>query len=287
LTGEIELKKSKIQDCENERKELEQHKQTDQEFFLEFDVLAFLCKMLLDKKIKLSSDYHQNYGYYHNRENLEIGDDEEIENYFSRMKKEGAYRIRFSFYPVENSWFDFLRSTAINIVPKDWRKELSQLLNGSLPFDSGFASIKLDGTGDNITKHATTEDETKALILSALLSIKQSLVNNHQSLFIAGNSIFLSLTGGVMAEIKFREKGKTLKEIKEPVFYIISLNGNIKNNIPLYYNTSLEVINGFYVIALNYVLEILFKPAPILFESNRSVRSVPNIDDDDDACYDD
>jgi len=178
----------------------------------------------------------------------------------------------------------FLRSTTINIVPKDWRKELSQLLNSSLPFDAHFASINLE-TG-NITKHAATEDETKALILSALLSIKQSLVNNHQSLSIANKSIFLALTGGVMAEIKFREKGKTLKEIKEPVFYLIDLDKSIKHDITLYLQTTLEIINGFYVIVLDYVLEILLKPAPILFESNRSVRSVPNIDDDYDYDYD-
>ena len=213
---------------------------------------------------------------------LEMGNDENIENYFYRENY-----IDVSFSPDKRSLFHFYRSTAINTVPKDWRKELSKLLSGSLPFDSGFASIKLDKMDNNITRHATIEDETKALILSALLSIKQSLMNNHQSLFTADKSIFLSLTGGVMAEILFREKGKTLKEIKEPVFYVISLNDGITNDITLYsqsgYNaTTLKVINGFYVIALDYVIEILFKAAPILFESNQSVRSVTNIDDDDD-----
>ncbi len=290
LIGEIELKESEIQDCDNEIKELEQRKQTNQEMFLEFDVLVFLCKMLLDKKIKLSfhkSNYDWDYSEdYSDSDNLNIGDDENIEKYFYRLKDEGcnriSFEISFGFSSVENSLCDFLISTTINIVPKDWRKELSQLLNSSLPFDSHFASINLE-TG-NITKDAATEDETKALILSALLSIKQSLVNNHQSLSIANKSIFLALTGGVMAEIKFREKGKTLKEIKEPVFYLIDLDKSIKHDVTLYlqsgYKTTLEIINGFYVIVLDYVLEILLKPAPILFESNRSVRSVPNIDDD-------
>jgi hypothetical protein len=293
LIGEIELKESDIQDCDNEIKELEQCKQTNQEMFLEFDVLVFLCKMLLDKKIKLSfhkSNYDWDYSEdYSDSDNLNIGDDENIEKYFYRLKDEGcnriSFEISFGFSSVENSLCDFLISTTINIVPKDWRKELSQLLNSSLPFDSHFASINLE-TG-NITRNVAIEDETKALILSALLSIKQSLVNNHQSLSIANKSIFLALTGGVMAEIKFREKGKTLTEIKEPVFYLIDLDKSIKQGITLYfqsgyngYNTQLEIINGFYVIALDYVLEILLKPAPILFESNRSVRSVPNIDDD-------
>jgi hypothetical protein len=92
---------------------------------------------------------------------------------------------------------------------------------------------------------------------------------------------------------QFRKKGKTLEEIKEPVFYTIMLNNDcITNDIALYYLdsrdiTSLRVINGFYVIALEYVIEILLKPAPILFESNQSVRSgVPNIEDDYDY-YDD
>jgi hypothetical protein len=97
---------------------------------------------------------------------------------------------------------------------------------------------------------------------------------------------------------QFRKKGKTLEEIKEPVFYRIMLNNDcITNDIALYStsgdstsgyhnsSTSLRVINGFYVIALEHVIEILLKPAPILFESNQSVRSgVPNIEDDD---YDD
>jgi len=318
LIGEIESKESEIQNYEVQIKELEERKQIDQEDFLKFDVLRFLCKMLLNEEIKFSFPY----GY--NEEKFKRGDDENTESYFYRIKKQGTCEIsdvRFSDGDDGDGSlaFHFFSSAAMNIVPKDWRKELSKLLNSSLPFDSEFASIKLDGTaikrndrvnrsfsfelefdsiklerttGDNIKKHTAIEDNTKALILSALLSIKQSLMNHHQSLFTANNSIFLSLTGGVMAEIQFRKKGKTLEEIKEPVFYTIMLNNDcITNDITLYstsdYNTSLRVINGFYVIALEYVIEILLKPAPILFESNQSVRSgVPNIEDDYDY-YDD
>ena len=300
LIGEIESKESDIQNYEDQIKELEERKQTDPDDFLRLDVLRFLCKMLLNEEIKFSLPFD----YSYDKDRFEIGDDENTESYFYRIKKLGADKIDVRFSSVDSSLaFHFFSNTAINTVPKDWRKELSKLLSGSLPFDSGFASIKLDGTaierndrafikldgttGGNIKKHTAIEDETKALILSALLSIKQSLMNNHQSLFTADKSIFLSLTGGVMAEILFREKGKTLKEIKEPVFYVISLNDGITNDITLYsqsgYNaTTLKVINGFYVIALDYVIEILFKAAPILFESNQSVRSVTNIDDDDD-----
>ncbi|RKZ38411.1 MAG: hypothetical protein DRQ49_03775 [Gammaproteobacteria bacterium] len=301
LIGEIKSKESDIQNYEDQIKELEERKQTDQEDFLKLDVLRFLCKMLLREEIEFYKSYRT---YYEDEKQFKRGNDENTESYFYRIQKQGADKIDVRFSSVDSSLaFHFFSNTAINTVPKDWRKELSKLLSGSLPFDSGFASIKLDGTaierndrafikldgttGGNIKKHTAIEDETKALILSALLSIKQSLMNNHQSLFTADKSIFLSLTGGVMAEILFREKGKTLKEIKEPVFYVISLNDGITNDITLYsqsgYNaTTLKVINGFYVIALDYVIEILFKAAPILFESNQSVRSVTNIDDDDD-----
>ena len=304
LTGEIESKESDIQNYEDQIKELEERKQTDQEDFLKLDVLRFLCKMLLREEIEFYKP-RSPYGY-NNEKKFERGDDENTESYFYRIQKQGADKIDVRFSSVDSSLaFHFFSSAAMNIVPKGWRKELSKLLNSSLPFDSGFASIKLDGTaieindraffiildgttGGNIKKHTAIEDETKALILSALLSIKQSLMNNHQSLFIADKSIFLSLTGGVMAEIRFRKKGKTLKEIKEPVFYVILLNNDITNYITLYSNTSLKVINGFYVIALEYVIEILLKPAPILFESNQSVRSgVPNIEDDDPNIEDD
>ena len=276
LIGEIELKESEVQDYENKIKELEQRKQIEPEIFLEFDALAFLCKMLLDEKIEFSLSSRNYYGLGYSDHN-DIKDDENIENYFYRIREKGASKISVRFSPVENSLLHFLSSTSPNIVPEDWRKELGNLLNGSLPFGSDFASIKLDATDDNITRYATTKGETKALILSALLSIKQSLMNNHQSLFISDNSIFLSLTGGVMAEIRFREKGKTLKEIREPVFHVINLDYEITNDIALYSQsgydtTSLKVINGFYVIASGYVVEILFKPAPILFESNHNRR---------------
>ena len=306
LIGEIESKESEIQNYEDQIKELEERKQTDQEDFLKLDVLRFLCKMLLREEIEFYKP-RDDWGYSHNEKRFERGDDENTESYFYRIQKQGANKIDVRFSPVDSSLvFHFFSSAAMNIVPKGWRKELSKLLNRSLPFDSEFASIKLDGTiierddyrafikldgttGDNIKKHTAIEDNTKALILSALLSIKQSLMNHHQSLFTADNSIFLSLTGGVMAEIRFRKKGKTLEEIKEPVFYTIMLDNaysSITNDITLYStsreNMSLKVINGFYVIALEYVIEILLKPAPILFESNQSVSAVPNIDDDDD-----
>ncbi len=323
LIGEIESKESEIQNYEVQIKELEERKQIDQEDFLKLDVLRFLCKMLLNEEIKFYEPHRNTWDGRIEENEFEIGDDENTESYFYRIKKQGTreiYDVLFS-DGDRSLAFHFFSSTAMNIVPKDWRKELSKLLNSSLPFDSEFASIKLDGTaiterndrvnrsfcidsgfssikierttGDNIKKHTAIEDKTKALILSALLSIKQSLMNHHQSLFTANNSIFLSLTGGVMAEIQFRKKGKTLEEIKEPVFYTIMLNNDcITNDIALYYLdsreiTNLKVINGFYVIALEYVIEILLKPAPILFESNQSVRSgVPDIEDDYDY-YDD
>ncbi|MDM8559409.1 hypothetical protein [Candidatus Parabeggiatoa sp. HSG14] len=286
LLGEIELKESEIQDCENEIKELEQSKQTNQEMFLEFDVLVLLCKILLDKKVEIFGRY----GTYYDERILNIGDDENIEKYFYRIKTENVRKISVNFNSVNNSLFYFLNSIAISIVPRDWKKELSKFLNSSLPFDSGFSSISLE-PDSNITRSDTIDDETKGLILSTLLSIKQSLENNHQSLSTANKSIFLALTGGIMAEIKFREKGKTLEEIKEPVFYLIRLDEKIRRDITLYSQSgyggdntiNLKIINGFYIIALDYVLEILLKPAPILFESNQCVRnvSVPYIDDDD------
>ena len=58
LIGEIELKESEIQNCENEIKELEQCESIESEIFPKFDVLVFLCNMLLDEQIKLSSRCH-------------------------------------------------------------------------------------------------------------------------------------------------------------------------------------------------------------------------------------
>jgi hypothetical protein len=227
LIGEIESKESEIQNYEVQIKELEERKQIDQEDFLKFDVLRFLCKMLLNKEIKFyDQPYRDTWSGRIEENEFEIGNDENTESYFYRIKKQGTCEIsdvRFSDGDDGDDGdsslaFHFFSSTAMNIVPKDWRKELSKLLNSSLPFDSEFASIKLDGTeiterndsafikldgrtGSNIKKHTAIEDETKALILSALLSIKQSLMNHHQSLFTANNSIFLSLTGGVMAAV--------------------------------------------------------------------------------------
>lgn len=110
--------------------------------------------------------------------------------------------------------------------------------------------------------------------LSYIISLKQSLKLKSPCIRTSNNGILMQLSGGLSAEIYFREKGKTISEFAKKngsMYRNMLLSNQYKVALILYsqsiYDLTIDAPCGFYVIAEYHVIEIFFRATPVLLDS--------------------
>ena len=110
--------------------------------------------------------------------------------------------------------------------------------------------------------------------LSYIIALKQSLRFKNPCIRTTNNGILLQLSGGLSAEIYFRDKGKTISEFAKEngsIYRNMLLSDKYKAAQILYsqsgYNLTIDAPCGFYVLAEHHVIEIYFRATPVLLDS--------------------
>lgn len=169
-----------------------------------------------------------------------------------------------------------------NCVPKNWRKLLLSYLNHDLPELSGTFELSEYSSEKYFRKE--TEDFSE-FELSFLLALKQGL-RMSCSVRNSKRQITLGLTGGVAAHIQFRAKGEVVADVStEPlsIFRITYRNEAVSSNT-LYTQSgyadskvSMNIPHGYYFLGEQYVIQIVFTAAPVLFGNSQLAIVAPNI----------
>ncbi len=262
---------------ENKNKELIQLTEKENtHYFNEYLSLEFLFKILLHKSIEKRE-------VYINRETGEKYSEER--HSYSRVviEKNGEVtiitkKIGFDVYCL--FVIDYTNSNAI--IPKGWREILYQILSNPIPAISG----KISKVNYNSTSYFNRENlELSHVDTSALLAIKIAVIAN-SSIKTSDNTIILGLSGGLSATIIFSKKGNIIKKFQKQPFEIFancldperfvmqtlySQNGYADSKIEV------KTPGAYYVLTDKFVIEIIFSPAPILFDSNSVIKFAPNI----------
>jgi hypothetical protein len=174
-----------------------------------------------------------------------------------------------------------------NTIPDDWRSLLFTILSKPIPNIAGsFADI----FHSRKTYFEWTELDLTYLDTSFLLAIKIAVQAN-QTIQTTDQEIIISLSGGMSATLSFRKKGDLIAAFQRGPFEIFAKLTKQNRSYELeqykfqtlYYQKGyadseiqIETPVGYYLLTENYVIEITFNPAPILFDSS-FVRNTPNI----------
>lgn len=149
------------------------------------------------------------------------------------------------------------------ILPKYWRKHLNKTLSEKIPNFSGHI---------NFNRFEKVVSKLSSVDYSYLLALKSAL-NYQIEIITDDNEIFLALSGGMMAKICFKEKSsfvETFQQKETEIYYQKNDNSNYKN---LYSYVSIEYPNKWFLLTKEFVTEISFESAPILF-GNASIAEV-------------
>lgn len=182
-----------------------------------------------------------------------------------------------------------------NVIPSNWKSYINFCINNSnSAFESSFTK----------TEFFTEQSfPVTPFDYSFLIALRNNLIQ--KEFITADNIIFLPLSGGIMAEIIFKEYKKEKNDV---LFYVngvvnqsdqfYSKNKNILYSIDGYSDGSvnIETPQGYLFLAENLYCDITFHAAPILFENNtiqRISNSLPadaekfdaDNDDSDDEYY--
>jgi hypothetical protein len=106
--------------------------------------------------------------------------------------------------------------------------------------------------------------------LSYIIALKQSLRFRNPCIRTSDNGILLHLSGGVSAEIYFREKGKTISEFAKEnglIYRNMLLSDKYKAALEIHCDFAIDAPCGFYVLAEHHVIEIYFRETPVLMDS--------------------
>ncbi|MBK8566805.1 MAG: hypothetical protein IPN76_26600 [Saprospiraceae bacterium] len=240
-------------------------------FEVQAEALDYLLGILLGKRANKSSYYR-------------------IESFGRVLEKQPLYSInQEEFYSLVTSG---LRDTAV--LPQDWRKLLSDVFDQQLPNFSGSFAMPYNNIGANFLKQEPFD--LSGIDMATFLSLKMATL--HGCHIMAHNKmIALALTGGVLAKINFRKKGKALAKFdchhslalfaKGHIDHINSQREDgfqrfVSETLYLqtgYANSELEITlpQGYYILTDRYVIDISFEAAPILFGAEAIARFAPNI----------
>ncbi|HLP95661.1 MAG TPA: hypothetical protein VK168_16575 [Saprospiraceae bacterium] len=254
----IESFSALIDNKQDELKELAKKEET--QFKDEYNSLEFLFLVLLQKKISVS------------------------ENYKNRSPN----------LNINNCDFDQIRTfispyfSSENVIPENWRSILQAMLSKPIPKISGtFTDINYNN------KHFFIREELELThIDTSFLLATKIAVASKPSLQIEGNKIFLGLSGGMAAMISFRKKGTLISKFQQnPFEFFAKCVRDYRYKEPKQYvsqtlyqqtgyaDSSVEISTpvGYYMLSKDYVIEIDYLPAPILFDTNTVSHFSPNI----------
>jgi hypothetical protein len=233
----------------------------------EYAALEFLCVVLFYVDITRSSTMRSSYS---RMKNLTLSFDENI---FQEKDCEFGEVLQFV--------TEYLKETKFTI-PKDWRRILFGILASPIPDVIGAASGGQDG---RTTCFTPGKVKLTHLDVSFLLALKIAVKSNY-SIYTLGGKITLGLSGGASATISFRNKDERYSKIQkqDTEFYancfftdqyawrtLYSQSGYASSRI------NIEMPYGYYILTPDYVIDVEFSPASILFDSNNISRLVPNI----------
>jgi len=150
-----------------------------------------------------------------------------------------------------------------NILPKNWRKCLNKMLSEKIP---NFSGEKKNW------KFVKGANKLSSIDYSYLLALKSAL-NYQEEIMTEDNEIFLALSGGMMSKICFQEKAsfiETFQEKEVEIYYQINHHSDSQT---LYSYVSIKYPNKWILLTKEFVIEIGFESAPILF-GNASIAEV-------------
>lgn len=247
-------------------------------FTNEYTSLEFLFKVLLCKDIKKEVVYRE----------VETGEkywNEWAKDYRYITKSEKTDDLKLVHWDIEFSKvLQYISQLTISddAIPKDWRNILYQIFLYPVTDLAG----KILQPKSKIEKFFTREKfQLSHIDTSALLAIKIASRSNH-SLRTADNKIVLGLSGGLSASISFRKKGSLINKFQNQPIEIFSKCLSYEKYVyqTLYYqegyaNSRIEVATPgeYYILTKEYIIEIKFNAAPILFDNNSIVKFAPNI----------
>jgi hypothetical protein len=258
INAKIEKINSEITRAEDARKQAIEKTEA-----IEYSALCFLCTVILHTEITEVKDGSYNSKIYF--------------KFQSNIQK----KQEISFATVLQFISDYLKKTEFTI-PKKWRRILFEVLANPIPDFLGMASGTRDGS-----KNCFITEKVKLTPLdsSFLLALKIALRSNH-SLKTKNNKIVLGLSGGMTATISFRLKDVKYDKIQkfESEIYANYFFGEPHTLEKLYKQVgyanseiSIEIPYGYIILSKDYVIEIEFSAAPILFDSSNVIRLAPNI----------
>lgn len=302
LIEKQEIEKSKISENKAEIKLLETHiKNTNSklsalrpqaEIDVEFEALEYLLKLLINRKtvveneeIKVTKKNIDNYGRSTD-EYVWVKTGNVVLNEYKHKQYHSKEFIPF---------IESLVQISKNIIPINWRNVISTFLNNITNIDGTVcAQTEPDKIG-YIREHIKLTN----IDSSTLLALRIALKHNY-SIKSGDNEINLGMSGGIMANIVFRKKGKLISNFQQKSNEIFSNQKNSERfiNQMLYsqngYANSVVEINTpatYNLLAEGYVIEIKFEAAPILFDNSKLCLYAPNISGrakkDDEDAYDD
>jgi peptidoglycan hydrolase CwlO-like protein len=265
------------------QKEIEQLSEKNNNHYKnEYSSLKFLFKTLLQKSISKREviESRKTGKQITNYQNA-LGTDDEI---VTEKTREVTLDMRDCDFEEYNG-FMLAFTNNKNIIPSGWRKLLYQTLSTPLPNLAGTIG-KVSYLGDFYFKSKNLE--LTNIDASALLATKIAVRTNY-SVRTADNKIILGLSGGVSATITFREKGVLIAKFQKQQFEIYSncflserfvdqtLYHQTLYHQTGYANISIETPGAFYILTDEFVIEIYFKAAPILFDNNSIIKFAPDI----------
>ena len=162
----------------------------------------------------------------------------------------------------ERQLFNYLKLDE-NILPKSWRKFLNEILTGKIPNFSGHR---------NYRRFEKAVSKLSNVDYSYLLALKSAL-NYQEGIITEDNEIFLALSGGMMAKIGFKEKPSFVETFQQKETEIYFQKNDNRNFQKLYSYISIEHPNQWFLLTKEFVIEIGFESAPILF-GNASIAEV-------------
>jgi hypothetical protein len=242
----------------------------------EYDSLEFLFKLFLQEQISTKEEsilqptgekIYQNYSYVDEKKWVKTG------------------KLELSYSSLRDGYFRFITNLVKqnkNVLPEKWRGILLKNLSAAIPKLSG-EIIKTNNFGESCYKRKETPLDY--VDISTLFALKIALQHNY-SITTDDNEIVLGLSGGVLAKIFFKEKGKLISKFQQKDFEIFAncLHVERYKFHTLYHQTGyadseikIKTPGSFTFLIENFVVDIVFEPAPILLDNSNLVKFSPNI----------
>ena len=242
----------------------------------EYDSLEFLFKLFLQEQINTREEFilqptgvkiYKNYSYEDEKKWVKTG------------------KLELAYSSLSSGYFGFITSLVKqekNVLPEKWRGVLLKNISSAIPKLSG----EINMTGNFSESCYQRKDISLDYVdMSMLLALKIALQHNY-SIKTDKNEIILGLSGGVLAKISFKEKGKLISKFQQKDFEIFAncLHTKRQEFHTLYHQSGyadseikIKTPGSFTFLIENFVVDIVFEPAPILFDNSNLVKFSPNI----------